>query len=252
MARRPKRSNKYQNPREERNQFSYTTHKNQNVIELNFLKKEKKKRIEIIPRSINQENYLDALEDENKHVVFAVGPAGSGKTLIATLFAIRALKNNEIEKIVITRPNVAVDDRDIGFLPGDVFKKLQPWVMPLLDVFAEYYSQKEILYMVEENIIDVVPVAFMRGRTFKNSIIIVDEAQGTTKNSMLSILTRIGENSKMIVTGDLAQSDFVGKNGLSDFLDRFRTSNSIEVIKFNDGDIERHPVIRELLEIYKN
>jgi phosphate starvation-inducible PhoH-like protein len=157
-----------------------------------------------------------------------------------------------VEKIIITRPNVAVDDKDIGYLPGDILKKMTPWMMPVLDVFAEYYSQDQIKYMLEENIIEMVPIAFIRGRTFKNAIVLDDEAQGTTTNSMMSILTRIGEGSKMIVTGDLAQSDRGSDNGLADFLDRFENSKHIKVVKFTKGDVERHPVIREILEIYKD
>jgi phosphate starvation-inducible PhoH-like protein len=160
------------------------------------------------------------------------------------------LNEGKYDKIVITRPNVAVDDKDIGFLPGDILAKMTPWMMPILDVFAEYYSQKEIVHMIEEKVIEIVPIAYIRGRTFKNSLIIVDEAQGTTTNSMLSILTRIGENSKMVVTGDIKQSDRGPTNGLADFLQRFESSDHIELIKFRQQDIERHPVIEEILKLY--
>lgn len=223
-----------------------------NVIELNFPQKPKKQRIDIIPRNLNQEEMVASLEDPNKHLVFAVGPAGCGKTLLATLHAIKCLKAGLVEKIVITRPNVAVDDKDIGYLPGDIMKKMTPWMLPVLDVFSEYYTQIEIATMLEENIIEMVPIAFIRGRTFKNSYILVDEAQGTTANSMLSILTRIGENSKMVITGDLAQSDRGKDNGLADFLNRFEGSRSIDVIRFERNDVERHQVVKELLRIYKD
>jgi phosphate starvation-inducible protein PhoH and related proteins len=247
---RAKRANRY-NPRSERNEPNYINHKNDNVIELNFPKRDKKKRIEIIPRSLNQENYLAALEDSNKDIIFAIGPAGSGKTLIATLFAIRALKAGEIDKIVITRPNLAVDDRDIGFLPGDIFAKMAPWTKPISDIFLEYYSKKEYQYLLEEEIVELCPIAFIRGRTFKNSLVILDEAQGTSPNSLMSVLTRLGDGSKMIVTGDLDQADKLGSNGLSDFFGRWRNQSSlIEVIKFGNKDIERHRVIRDILKIY--
>lgn len=212
----------------------------------------KKTRVEIVPRNLQQENMITALNDEQTNIVFAIGPAGCGKTLLATLHAIKMLKAGQVQKIVITRPNVAVDDKDIGYLPGDILKKMTPWMMPVLDVFAEYYSQDDIRYMLEENIIEMVPIAFIRGRTFKHSIVLVDEAQGTTQNSMMSILTRIGEGSKMIVTGDLAQSDRGQENGLRDFLDRFEDSDHIEVIRFKRGDVERHPVVKEVLNIYKD
>lgn len=252
---RAKRANR-PNPREDRNNSgaprrSYKERAN-NVIELNFPQRPKKQRIDIVPRNLSQEDMMVALEDESKHIVFAVGPAGCGKTLLATLHAIKSLKAGLVEKIVITRPNVAVDDKDIGYLPGDILKKMTPWMMPILDVFSEYYNQAEIQAMLEENIIEMVPIAFIRGRTFKNAYVLVDEAQGTTANSMLSILTRIGENSKMVVTGDLAQSDRGKDNGLADFLNRFSESKHIEVIKFASKDVERHPVVKELLQIYKD
>jgi phosphate starvation-inducible PhoH-like protein len=255
---RAKRANR-PNPREDRNYGVAVAapkrqHKERasNVIELNFPQKPKKQRIDIVPRNLNQEELVASLEDVNKHIVFAVGPAGCGKTLLATLHAIKCLKAGLVEKIVITRPNVAVDDKDIGYLPGDIMKKMTPWMMPILDVFSEYYTQLEITHMLEENVIEMVPIAFIRGRTFKNAYVLVDEAQGTTANSMLSILTRIGENSKMVVTGDLAQSDRGKDNGLADFLSRFQGSNHIDVIQFGRQDVERHPVVKELLGIYKD
>ena len=223
-----------------------------NVIELNFPTKPKKQRVDIVPRNLSQENLVASLEDPSKYVTFAVGPAGTGKTLLATMHAIKCFKAGLVEKIVITRPNVAVDDRDIGYLPGDILKKMTPWMMPVLDVFAEYFTQPEIQAMLEENIIEMVPIAFIRGRTFKNAYILVDEAQGTTPNSLLSILTRIGEGSQMVVTGDLAQSDRGKDNGLADFLERFESSKHIDVIKFARQDVERHPVVKELLGIYKD
>lgn len=259
MARQRAKRASRPNPREDRNYGVAVAspkrpgkERASNVIELNFPQKPKKQRIDIVPRNLNQEELVASLENPKKHVVFAVGPAGTGKTLLATLHAIKCLKAGLVEKIVITRPNVAVDDKDIGYLPGDILKKMTPWMMPILDVFAEYYMQHEIVAMLEENIIEMVPIAFIRGRTFKNAYILVDEAQGTTANSMLSILTRIGENSKMVITGDLAQSDRGGDNGLADFLGRFQSSNHIDVIKFERGDVERHPVVKELLGIYKD
>ena len=174
----------------------------------------------------------------------------SGKTYLATLYAIQCLKQGSIDKIVITRPNVAVDDRDIGYLPGDILKKMSPWVKPILDVFEEYYSVKEITQMIEENIIELVPMAYIRGRTFKNAVVLLDEAQNTTPSSMLSALTRIGENSKMIVTGDNKQSDRGRVNGLSDFLDRFEDNPNIAVCYFDRKSIERHPIITDILKMY--
>jgi phosphate starvation-inducible protein PhoH and related proteins len=257
VSRRAKRANK-PNPRQERNYIEFSAHVNSStrqqdnkVIHL-FENRQKKKKVEIVPRNISQENYLAALENDNVDIVFGIGPAGTGKTIMATTWAIKELRAGRFERIIMTRPNLAVDDKDIGFLPGDIFKKMAPWTAPILDVFAEYYSQKEIQHMLEENIIEMVPIAYIRGRTFKNAAIIVDEAQGTTINSMLSILTRIGENSKMAVTGDLDQTDRGGSNGLADFLHRFENSQRIAVCRFRHRDIERHPVILEILELYKD
>lgn len=139
MARRAKRADR-PNPRVDRNVENYRRNNQDNVIEL--FDRTIKKKVDIIPRNQSQETLLESLADDSKHIVFAVGPAGCGKTLFATMHAIKQLKAGKIEKIVITRPNVAVDDRDIGFLPGDVMKKMLPWMMPILDVFAEYFRRK--------------------------------------------------------------------------------------------------------------
>lgn len=244
MGKKAKRARRA-NPRRERN-----FQNKGNLIELENYRKTRKRRVEIIPRNVVQEDYLEALEDPQINICIATGPAGCGKTWLATLAAIKAFRTGQVEKIVITRPNVAVDDRDIGFLPGDILKKMAPWVKPITDVFEEYYTPKQIESMIEEGLIEICPIAFIRGRTFKNSWILIDEAQGTTPNSMLSILTRIGEGSKMVVTGDLDQSDYKDTNGLQDFLDRFRGSSLIEVIRFTKREVERHPVVKEILRIY--
>ena len=230
----------------------YNTHGNlkENIVDINSFRKATKQKVVLLPKNLAQERYIDALEDNNTNIVFACGYAGSGKTYLATLYAIRCLKEGTCDKIVITRPNIAVDDKDIGFLPGDIMKKMAPWTRPVLDVLEEYYSVKEIAHMIEENIIELVPLAHIRGRTFKNSIVILDEAQNTTKSSMLSALTRIGENSKMIITGDTKQSDRGQSNGLSDFLDRFDGCKGIRVCHFDRNSVERHPIIGTILRLY--
>lgn len=210
----------------------------------------RKKHVEIIPRNVNQERFLAYLEDDDVNICFAVGPAGTGKTMISTLFSIYMLKQGLIDKIVITRPNVPVDNRDIGFLPGGIMEKMAPWTRPILDIFEEFYSPKQIQQMIEDGLIELCPIAYIRGRTFKNAIVLVDEAQGTTANSMLSILTRIGEGSKIIVTGDIDQSDHGHKNGLHDFLCRYQQSDHIKMIFFDHQDVERHPVVKEVLRLY--
>ena len=232
-----------------RNNLAYAD----NTIEFqNF--KQYKKTVELIPRSLNQEKYIDLLLDTNKLIVFATGPAGTGKTMLAVLAAIKAYKEGEIEKIVLTRPAVGVDDEKHGFLPGDLNAKMEPWTKPLFDVFHEYYSIKETQKMLEEGVIEISPLAFMRGRTFKNSFIIADEMQNATPNQMKMLLTRIGENSKIVVTGDIRQTDRrAADNGLLDFqtlLTRFVNSEYCDMVNFEHKDIERHPAVAEVLKIY--
>lgn len=249
MSRRLKRSGA--RTHDERNNFSNNnTQTRDNVLQINHYRKQLKQKVVLLPKNLAQETYIEALENPNINLVFAVGYAGTGKTFMAATYAIQQLKMGTIDKIVITRPNIAVDDKDIGFLPGDIFKKMAPWTKPILDVFEEYYSVKDIAHMLEEGVIELVPLAYVRGRTFKNAIVILDEAQNTTRNSMLSVLTRIGENSKMIITGDIKQSDRGSNNGLTDFLARFDKSEHIAVCKFGKESIERHPVITEILHMY--
>lgn len=213
----------------------------------------RKKQVTIIPRSRTQEAYVDALLTSNKDIVFASGPAGTGKTMIAMLSAIKHYKSGLVDKIVCTRPAVGVDDEKHGFLPGDLNQKMEPWTRPLFDVLHEYYSPKETAKMLDEQIIEISPLAFMRGRTFKNAYIVADEMQNATPNQMKMLLTRIGEGSKIVVTGDVKQTDRkVKDNGLLDFMQLVQTrdSNHIESVQFSHKDIERHPAVTEVLAIY--
>ena len=205
----------------------------------------------ILPRNVAQEDYLYQLANPDTNIVFAIGPAGTGKTLLCTQMGIKAFMEREVKKIVITRPAVSVDEQH-GFLPGDLNEKMAPWTRPIFDVFREHFSNKEIHSMISESVIEISPLAYMRGRTFKDSYIIADEMQNATSNQMKMLLTRIGENSKMAVTGDLAQTDRAQDNGLMDFLGKLnsRSSNYIETIMFDQYDIERHPVVADVLRIY--
>jgi len=208
------------------------------------------KRVELLPRNTAQETYVEALL--TKRMVFAVGPAGTGKTLLAVLRAIQALRSQEITKIIITRPAVSVDEKH-GFLPGTLNEKMEPWTRPIFDVFEEYYGLAETAIMLEDGTIEIAPLGFMRGRTFKNSYIIADEMQNATPDQMKMLLTRIGENSCMVLTGDLRQHDRgFDKNGLKDFLDRLATkrADSMSVCKFGREHIERDPLVADVLEIY--
>lgn len=248
-----KRSNRA-NPREDRNgpvaKHAKFNSKNNNIVELDTFNKPAKVKLELIPKNLNQETYIDHLENPNVNIVFAIGPAGTGKSFLATLFAIQCLKDGSAKKVVITRPNIALDDKDIGYLPGDIYAKMAPWTKPILEIFEDHYSVKTVQTMLENNVIELLPMAFLRGRTIKNSIIILDEAQNTTPNSMVSALTRIGEGSKMVVTGDTKQTDRGGHNGLADFLKRYKPSDRIKVVEFGQIDVERHPVIGTILNWY--
>lgn len=208
------------------------------------------KRVDIIPRNTAQETYVDALLE--KRMVFAVGPAGTGKTLLAVLRAIKALRDQEISKIILSRPAVSVDEKH-GFLPGDLNAKMEPWTRPIFDVFEEYYGLPETQRMLAEGTIEIAPLGFMRGRTFKNSYVIIDEAQNTTIDQMKMVLTRIGEGSSMIITGDLKQHDRgFDKNGLKDFLEKFakRNSRDVSICYFLREHVERDPLVAEILDIY--
>ena len=216
-------------------------------------KRRRKKDVEIVPRNKKQYDLVRSLKAEKNHIVFATGPAGTGKTLISTLYAIERFKEGSVEKIIITRPAVSVDEQH-GFLPGTLIEKMTPWTKPIMDVFEEYYSPKELKYLLEENIIEIAPLAFMRGRTFKNSVIIADEMQNATESQMKMLLTRIGEGSKLVITGDLDQHDRgYDDNGLKGFMERLaaRKTKMIASVKFNFNEIERHPVVSEVLSLYE-
>jgi len=223
-----------------------------NLIHIkNYL--QRKKAVTIIPRSLAQESYLELLKNPKKYIVFAVGPAGTGKTLLAVQMAIKLLKDGLIKKIVVTRPAVSVDEQH-GFLPGTLNQKMEPWTKPIFDVFEEYYHPKEIASMLEDGIVEISPLAYMRGRTFKNSFIIADEMQNATPSQMKMLLTRIGEESRMVVTGDLNQADRPSQNGLLEFCDLYGIGGDHRMIgmaKFDYKDVERHPVVKEILKIYK-
>lgn len=207
------------------------------------------KKVEMVPRNTAQESYIDALM--SKRMVFAIGPAGTGKTLLAVLRAIKALREGEITKIILTRPAVSVDEKH-GFLPGDLNAKMEPWTRPIFDVFEEFYGLQETKKMLDDGTIEIAPLGFMRGRTFKHSYIILDEAQNTTEDQMKMVLTRLGENSSIVVTGDLRQHDRgFDKNGLEDFLKRFPTTDQdIAICKFDRCHVERDPLVKKVLEIY--
>ena len=232
---------------------SYKRDNNSNVVNLEtFI--ERKKQVVLQPRNLNQEIYIHSLLNEQNVMVFATGPAGTGKTMLAVQAAILALRQRLVERIVITRPAVGVDDERHGFLPGDINAKMEPWTRPIFDVFQEYYSPKQITGMIAEGVIEISPLAFMRGRTFKNAFIIADEMQNATPNQMKMLLTRVGDDSRMVITGDIQQTDRrESQNGLLDFsrlYDKYKDTKYIDMIEFDYHDIERHPAVKEVLNIY--
>lgn len=223
-----------------------------NVINIDHRFNEKRKRVQIYPKSLNQETYLLKLNDPNKMIVFAIGPAGTGKTMLAVQWAVDQLKYGTAEKIIITRPAVSVDEQH-GFLPGDLNQKMEPWTKPIFDVLAENFNAREIENLVKEGVIETSPLAYMRGRTFKNSVIVADEMQNATPSQMKMLLTRLGHGSKMVVTGDLQQADRPSTNGLLQFLDLFNNIHNhryVDLVKFEIEDVERHEAVKEILTIY--
>ena len=223
-----------------------------NLIQIKpYLKR--KNEVLIIPRNLSQENYLEPLKNPKKYIVFAIGPAGTGKTLLGVQMAIKLLKEGAINKIIITRPAVSVDEEH-GFLPGTLNQKMEPWTRPIMDVFEDYYHPRDIADMLEDGIIEISPLAYMRGRTFKNAFIVADEMQNATPSQMKMLLTRLGENSRMVVTGDLNQADRPRENGLLEFCELYGQGGDYRMIamaRFDTKDVERHPVVKEILSIYK-
>lgn len=208
----------------------------------------------IVPRNAVQEEYLDLLNNSQKHIVFAVGPAGTGKTLLAMMAGIQALREGRVKRLILTRPAVGVEGESHGFLPGDLTSKMMPWTQPLMDILRECYDTSQIEQMILSQIIELAPLAYMRGRTFKNCWIVLDEAQNTSINQMKTILTRLGDGSKLIVTGDLDQMDrpFVKDNGLRDFISRLQDDEKmIGRIEFKKQHVERHPIVARVLELYE-
>lgn len=228
------------------------TNKATNRFEL-FMKKSKKSDSYLYrPKSYNQESYFNYLNDESNKIIISIGPAGCGKTLFGCQKAITQMKSQEIDKIIITRPVVTVEE-EIGFLPGNLVKKMDPWTKPIFDIFQEYYSKSELDLLIYSGKIEICPLAFMRGRTFKNAFIIADEMQNSSPNQMKMLVTRLGINSRMVITGDLEQTDIPRENGLHDFISRIENYNNtelIKLIKLGKDDIERSDIVKTVINIY--
>ncbi len=207
------------------------------------------------PRTNAQKNYVKAMNDPENDLILGVGPAGTGKTLFACSYAVQEMKKGNINNIVITRPIVPVEE-DIGYLPGKLNNKMEPWVRPIFDILGEYYNKKDINDLLYSGRVEIAPLAYMRGRTFKNSVIIADEMQNSTPNQMLMMTTRIGDRSKLILTGDLKQSDRIEDNGLKELLNKINTykgdTEGIALCTFSHEDIQRSKIVTKILDVYEN
>jgi len=203
-----------------------------------------KKRIRSVePKNKKQKEFLNAIAE--LPVVFAVGSAGSGKTFLAASQAYHYLSFEFVDRIVIVRPAIATED--LGYLPGDMKEKLDPYLLPLMDAFSDLSNPKMVQDLVHEGVIEVAALAFMRGRTFNNAFIILDEAQNTTIDQMKMFLTRFGENVKVVITGDPTQSDISGENGLQWAVKRLKHCKSVAVIHYENKDVVRSALVRDIL-----
>jgi phosphate starvation-inducible PhoH-like protein len=225
----------------------------ENTIPFNPEPRQRQRPIELIPKSRNQENLILNLLNSEQSIVVAVGPAGTGKTYLAMLAAVKAFRTGECKRIILTRPAIGVEDEQHGFLPGNLVAKMEPWTRPLLDVLREYYRPSEIASMIDEGTIEISPLAYMRGRTFKHAWIIADEMQNATPSQMKMLLSRIGTESRIVVTGDIEQADRAqGENGLLDLCSRLEhyPVNGMAVCRLTGRDIQRHPIIGSVLALY--
>lgn len=204
----------------------------------------------IRPKTLCQKKYVDAIKRSS--IVFGVGPAGTGKTYLAVALAVYALKNKEIDKIILTRPAVEAGEK-LGFLPGDMNEKVDPYLRPLFDALQEMMGQDAYLRHIERGSIEIAPLAYMRGRTLSNSFIILDEAQNTTKEQMKMFLTRMGENSRIVVTGDVTQIDLPKnvKSGMIDAIEVLDGVEGIEIVKLTAKDVVRHELVTRIIQAYE-
>jgi phosphate starvation-inducible PhoH-like protein len=207
-----------------------------------------KKRI-ITPKSLNQKKYIDAIRKCD--MVIAIGPAGTGKTYLAMAMAVAALMNKEIERIILTRPAVEAGEK-LGFLPGDIVEKVNPYLRPLYDALHDMMDFEKASRLIQHGVIEVAPLAFMRGRTLNNSFIILDEAQNTTSEQMKMFLTRMGFDSKVVITGDITQVDLPTEktSGLIEIQEILNSIPGIRFIYFSSIDVVRHPLVQDIVDAY--
>ena len=208
------------------------------------------KRKSIVPKNISQKKYLNFIKDND--IVVGVGPAGTGKTYLAIAAALKLLQDKIVEKVILTRPAVEAGEA-LGFLPGDLQEKLLPYLRPLYDAMNDMLGAEEIIKLTERQIIEIAPLAYMRGRTLSNAFIILDEAQNTTMEQMMMFLTRLGENSRMIITGDITQIDLPRhkKSGLKGALEILDGIEGIKLFQFGADDVVRHPLVTKIVAAYE-
>jgi phosphate starvation-inducible PhoH-like protein len=204
----------------------------------------------IVTRTLGQRHYVDAIAKHD--IVFGIGPAGTGKTYLAVAMAVAALKKEQVSRIILTRPAVEAGEA-LGFLPGDLQEKITPYLRPLYDSLRDMLDPEEIERLVARQTIEVAPLAYMRGRTLANAFVILDEAQNTTTEQMFMLLTRIGQNSKCVVTGDVTQIDLPSnkRSGLVEALQALKTVSGISMVYFNERDVVRHELVRAIINAYQ-
>ena len=204
----------------------------------------------LAPKTVNQRRYLEAIERND--LVFGVGPAGTGKTYLAVAMAISALMNKAVARIILTRPAVEAGER-LGFLPGTLQEKVDPYLRPLYDALYDMLDNERVEKLLERNVIEVAPIAFMRGRTLNDSFIILDEAQNSTAEQMKMVLTRQGFNSKMVVNGDITQIDLPAgrRSGLADAIEVLRGVEGISFVQFDEKDVVRHALVQRIVKAYE-
>lgn len=204
----------------------------------------------VYPKTMNQMIYLEAMQKNS--IIFAKGSAGSGKTYLAVAYAVSLLKKNQIKKIIITRPVVEAGEK-LGFLPGDLKEKVDPYLIPIYDALYEFIGKEQTEKYIEKGVIEIAPLAYMRGRTLDSAVIILDEAQNTTTNQMKMFVTRLGFNSKMIITGDITQIDLPNreKSGLIEATELLQHLEGVSIISFNRFDVMRHPLVSKIISRYE-
>jgi phosphate starvation-inducible PhoH-like protein len=209
----------------------------------------KLKRQSVVPKTLNQKRYLQAIDTHP--ITFGIGPAGTGKTYLAMAMALRELLEGRVERIILTRPAVEAGEA-LGFLPGELQEKILPYLTPLYDAINDMIGKEQTMQLVERGIVEIAPLAYMRGRTLANAFVVLDEAQNTTHEQMMMFLTRLGDGSRMVITGDITQTD-LPRNKQSGLKEATRVLKDIERIRlfyFDDQDVVRHPLVQDIINAY--